>query len=155
MREEGSGSGYRWGDVFGSGSAAVVREATDPRDGTSWALKMSREASLAASVRLRREARLLAEVAGPGWVGVREVIATPTGPGLVLERLQGRSSAARSWDAVRDEVAALSQALARLHVTGWVHGDVSARNVLWRPDGRPVPGSGRVAPRSARAAPRR
>jgi hypothetical protein len=94
---------------------------------------------------LRREAAILAAVAGPHVIGVRAVVVDGDDAVLVLDHAGGGSLA--TVLAVRGRIdapevvtvlAPLAAALAAAHARGLVHGDLTPANILFAADGRPM-----------------
>ncbi|WP_298803837.1 serine/threonine-protein kinase [uncultured Pseudokineococcus sp.] len=140
--------------LLGRGGSGEVWRAVEEATGEAAALKVLRTSvpvDEAARARLRDEAALAAALDGPHLVrlqGVTETAATaasPPRPVLVLEHALGGSlgalvAARGALDAgeVVTLLVPLAGALADLHASGVVHGDVSPGNVLFAEDGRPL-----------------
>ncbi|GAA2023877.1 hypothetical protein GCM10009756_12550 [Pseudokineococcus marinus] len=140
--------------LLGRGGSGEVWRALEEATGEAAALKVLRTsvpADEAVRARLRDEAALAAALGGPHLVrlrGVTETAATagaPARPVLVLEHALGGSlgalvAARGALDAgeVVTLLVPLAGALADLHASGVVHGDVSPGNVLFAEDGRPL-----------------
>ncbi|MFI5953342.1 diguanylate cyclase [Cryptosporangium sp. NPDC051539] len=94
--------------------------------------------------RFRREAAVLACVDHPGVVQVHAVGEQDGRPYLVMDLVEGQALADRLVVGRLEEQAAavlgaaLADALAAAHRVGLVHRDVKPRNIMVRPDGRPV-----------------
>ncbi|AEV84305.1 serine/threonine kinase protein [Actinoplanes sp. SE50] len=131
-------------EELGRGTHASVYRVQ--RDGREYALKMVHADVLdraGATAAFRREAALLACVDHPSVGRVYDVGETDGTPFLIMELVQGMSLAA-----LRDQrpvsvveavaiTAELAAALAAAHRVGIVHRDVTPRNIIVLPDGRP------------------
>ncbi|MEJ5868134.1 serine/threonine-protein kinase [Pseudokineococcus sp. 5B2Z-1] len=140
--------------LLGRGGSGEVWRAVEEATGEAAALKVLRTSvpvDEAARARLRDEAALAAALGGPHLVRLRGVtetaatVASPPRPVLVLEHALGGSlgalvAARGALDAgeVVTLLVPLAGALADLHASGVVHGDVSPGNVLFAEDGRPL-----------------
>lgn len=95
-----------------------------------------------AAARLRKEARVRAGLAHPHALPLHRLIETREGPLLAGPWLDGGSLATRALPLHPAEALAVVEqiggALDALHAAGWIHGDVSAGNVLFTPDGHAV-----------------
>ena len=133
--------GHRVHRLLGTGSSGRVWAATAP-DGTDVALKVVAGATAAS---LAVEVGVLCGLEHPHVLRLRSVVATSAGPALVLDRAHGGSLAALVGargpldpGEVVTVLTALAGAMADLHARGLVHGDVTAANVLFTGDGRPL-----------------
>lgn len=132
--------GYTLGRLLGTGAASQVWSAVDTRTGRTVALKV-----LAGDLP-RREATVQRRVDHPHVLRVLRTTTTDDDrPVLVTEHAAGGSLAALvaargplDPGEVVTVLTPLAGALADLHERGVVHGDVSAANVLFLADGRPV-----------------
>lgn len=139
-------AGYVVEELLGFGGSGEVWRARDATTGETVALKRLRgRDDPAARDLLRREAALLASLAGPHVMPLRAVLSTPDGPVLVLDYAAGGSLAGLRATRPRLEPGEivtlgvpLANALADLHSRGVVHGDLSPSNVLFSADGRPM-----------------
>ncbi len=138
---------YRILRELGRGGMGVVYQAEDPALGRRVAVKQVLAAGAADPellLRFRREADALARVNHPGVVRVHAVEATPQGPLLVTELIEGEGLDARLArgplppEEARRLVAAVADAVAALHAAGVIHRDLKPSNVMVRPDGSPV-----------------
>jgi serine/threonine-protein kinase len=131
---------FRLGRALGEGGMGTVHEAVDVSMDRPVALKLLRK-ELATDVhqlqRFEREARAAAKLSHPNVVGVTELVRDPAlGLALVMERLAGRSLAARLDDGPLSEREAVDVAmqaldgLAAAHAAGMVHRDLKPSNVF-------------------------
>ncbi|HWC34319.1 MAG TPA: protein kinase [Mycobacteriales bacterium] len=139
--------GYTVTDLIGFGATGEVWRGRDETTHEPVALKRLWEPATEGLVlRLRQDAAVVAEVAGPHAVRVLEVAALPGGEVvLVMDLAEGGSLAAllaRRGRLHPSEVVTilgpLAQSLADLHRRGLVHGDLTPANVLFAADGRPM-----------------
>lgn len=137
--------GYEAEELVGFGASGEVWRGRDTVSGETVALKRLRVPDEAANARLRREAALLAAVAHPHLLRLRDTVRTDGSWVLVLDFAAGPSLAALLRDRERlrpgevvTALAPLAAALARAHGAGLVHGDVTPGNVLFTEDGRPL-----------------
>jgi eukaryotic-like serine/threonine-protein kinase len=138
-------TGYVVDELIGFGGTGEVWRALDNGSGETVALKRLRNRGTTATERLRREAALLATVAGPHVIGVRGVIVEGDEAVLVMDYAAGGSLAAVLGARERlpaPEVvtilAPIASALAAAHARGLVHGDLTPANILFTADGRPL-----------------
>jgi hypothetical protein len=138
--------GYTLGEWLGAGGSGTVWAATRDLDGTAVAVKVvpcgpdSRAAA--------RELAVLAGVPVDGVLRLHEavgLVGEPPVVALVLDRAEGgslqRALDGRGHLSVGESVTVLApvaRALAGLHASGVVHGDVSPANVLLERSGRPL-----------------
>lgn len=126
------------------GNFSVVYRCRDSSLPRQLAVKTARPDAAdpaAARRRLRREARLRAAVRHPHILELYRVVRAQCGPLLVSPWLAGGTLAERVRGAMQPAevlplAAGLAGALDALHAAGWLHGDVSAGNVLFDGDGR-------------------
>jgi hypothetical protein len=137
--------GYEAEELVGFGASGEVWRGRDTVTGETVALKRLRLPDEAANSRLRREAALLAAVAHPHLLRLRDTVCTDGSWVLVLDFAAGPSLAALLRDRERlrpgevvTALAPLAAALARAHSAGLVHGDVTPGNVLFTGDGHPL-----------------
>ncbi|WP_205752101.1 diguanylate cyclase [Cryptosporangium phraense] len=144
---------------LGRGNDTVVYRArrTSPNGTSAHGLAAARHPDYAVKVlgiaatvgddarhRFRREAAVLACVDHPGVVQVHAVGEQEGRPYLVMDLVEGQALADRLVVGRLDEAAAaalgaaLADALAAAHRVGLIHRDVKPRNIMVRPDGRPV-----------------
>lgn len=135
--------GFETGRFLGFGGSGEVWAATASGSGAPVALKVLRPAADPQAA--RRESALMRRLDHPHVVRLIDVVDTGGGLVLVLERASGGSLAALVGargpldpGEVVTVLTPLAQALADLHARGLVHGDVSAGNVLFADDGRPL-----------------
>jgi tetratricopeptide (TPR) repeat protein/tRNA A-37 threonylcarbamoyl transferase component Bud32/TolB-like protein len=141
---------YRVDGVIGQGGMGVVFAATHLQLQTRVVLKVirpDRERQPGAAVRLLREARASARLAGEHVVRVMDVGTLATGaPFIVMERLEGRDLGAELRaegalgvaDAV-EYVLQACEAVAQAHAAGIIHRDLKPSNLFLtrRSDGSP------------------
>ncbi|MEP7309442.1 MAG: serine/threonine-protein kinase [Acidobacteriota bacterium] len=138
---------YRLTEKVGEGSFGGVYRAWDPDLQREIAIKIlhSRVSDAQLKERLLREGRALAKVRHPNVVSVFGVEAHGDRVGLCMEFVHGAtleselvaqgSLTAREATAVGEEVC---RALSAVHLAGFVHRDVKARNVMREESGRIV-----------------
>jgi serine/threonine protein kinase len=136
--------GYVVEELLGFGGAGEVWRAREVATEEAVALKRLRTRGPAATERLRREAGLLATVAGPHVIGVRRLLVEGDEAVLVMDFAAGGSLAdvlaARGRLPVPEVVtvlAPIAAALAAAHAHDLVHGDITPANILFTADGRP------------------
>lgn len=136
--------GYVVEELLGFGGAGEVWRAREVATQEAVALKRLRTRGPAATERLRREAGLLATVAGPHVVGVRRLLVEDDEAVLVMDLAAGGSladllAARRRLPApeIVTVLAPIAAALAAAHSHDLVHGDITPANILFTADGRP------------------
>ena len=130
---------YELGALLGEGSFGAVYEAYDRRHERPIALKILRRTSSEALLRFKREFRVLAELSDPSLAALYDLHGEGERWYFTMERIVGVpfDEWVRDPDRLRPSLAALGDALSRLHARGVVHRDLKPSNVL-------VDGSGRV-----------
>ncbi|MER2133836.1 MAG: serine/threonine-protein kinase [Arthrobacter sp.] len=137
---------WRVGRCLGSGSSSSVWLVEQRAGGRRYALKMPLERGPAGEdFELRRELAILSKYRHENLLGVEGILATASGPGLLLEYAPGdslaRLLAVRGTLSAGEAVTvlvAVGRALACLHAEGAAHGDVAPGNVLFTANGKPL-----------------
>jgi tetratricopeptide (TPR) repeat protein/TolB-like protein len=151
QRAAASDGGETWGPLqiveqVGQGSFGAVYRAYDPRLSRDVALKLLKETGpqRAASTSIE-EGRLLARIRHPNVVTVYGADVADGQAGLWMEFISGGTleEALRAQGPFGAPEAAaigatLCSALAEVHASGLVHGDIKAQNVMREPGGRVV-----------------
>jgi hypothetical protein len=148
MREHGTWvvPGYVAEELIGLGATGEVWRGRAIDTSETVALKrLQSGATDRARRELEREAALLAAIDHPHLLRVRELVSTAEDTVLVLDHAAGGSLASllrrrgrlRPGEVVT-VLAPVAAALAHAHDMGLVHGDVSAANVLFTAEGRPL-----------------
>lgn len=132
-------------EELGRGAHSVVYRAR--REGQAYAVKLSQEtdanALAEAKKRFRREAVLLARARHPGLPTAIEVGEWEGKPYLVLELVEGKTLAEALLDGPMPEGRLIAFALAfadildTIHQQGWIHRDVTPKNILIDSSGAP------------------
>jgi hypothetical protein len=137
--------GYVVDELIGFGGTGEVWRAHEVVTGETVALKRLRSRGAAATERLRREAALLATVAGPHVIGVRRLVVEGDEAVLVMEHAAGGSLATVLGvrgrlppPEVVTVLAPIAAALAAAHARDLIHGDITPANILFTADGRPL-----------------
>lgn len=138
-------TGYRVLRALGAGGTADVYAVEPPSGGTPVALKRMHGISPDALLRLKREFRAVEHLSHPNLVRLHELGEDADGLYFTMELVDGvdlRSYCLREEDRgegrlhrLAEALPQLLDALAYLHASGVVHGDLSPRNVLVRGDG--------------------
>jgi eukaryotic-like serine/threonine-protein kinase len=125
-------AGYVLEAPLGRGGQATVFAARRARDDRRVALKLPASDDAAARARIAAEARVLDELVAHRLAGIVEAIETCddlAAPWIAMERLAvapPQPGEPEAW------LRALLEALDGLHAHGWMHGDLSPRNVMLR-----------------------
>src|ERR1700722_19755611 len=145
MNERFALEGYVVDELIGFGGTGEVWRAREVETGETVALKRLRTRGAAATERLRREAALLASVAGPHVIGVRRLVVEGDEAVLVMDHAVGGSLATvlgvrgrLPAPEVVTVLAPIAAALAAAHASDLVHGDITPANILFTADGRPL-----------------
>lgn len=122
--------------VLGVGASGIVFRAHDRARGREVAIKLPRRAEApqrwAARARLLREAEALGAVRHRHVVGLHEVGVADGFAYLVMQALDAAplDRRALTWRAALTVGRQIGGALAAVHAAGWVHRDVTPRNIL-------------------------
>jgi serine/threonine protein kinase len=137
--------GYIVDELIGFGGTGEVWRAHEALTGETVALKRLRTRGAAATERLRREAGVLATVAGPHVIGVRRLVVAADEAVLVMDHAAGGSLAtvlgvrgSLPAPEVVTVLAPIAAALAAAHARDLIHGDITPANILFTADGRPL-----------------
>jgi len=148
--DERSATGFRWGSLevgarIGEGSYGEVYRAFDPWLDRNVALKLQRPGASALGSEQLEEARRLARVRHHNVLSVYGSARHDGRAGLWSELIEGETLAdivARQGSFGMEETLRigrdLAHALAAIHASELVHGDVKAANVMREPNGRIV-----------------
>lgn len=129
----------------GEGPVGVTYRALDQRDGRRVLVRQA-GVDTAESAALRREARLLKGLRHPNLVQLldsgerdgRAFSVLAEEDGVSLERLPAAWRASMGQRALSELLAPVLSALEAVHEAGFLHGDISPRNILLRRDGTPL-----------------
>lgn len=130
---------------IGRGGNGEVWRGRDVTTGDAVAIKSLRGKGQPLVERLRREAAVLASVAGPHVVGLRDLVVDDDRAFMVMDLAEGGSVA--EILEVRERIPAaevvtilapIASALAAAHARDLVHGDITPGNILFTTDGRPL-----------------
>jgi serine/threonine-protein kinase len=135
---------YRVEKRLGSGGMGEVFLASDERLGRRVAIKRLRPGSELdrQSERLRREARVAAQLSHPAVVQVYDIVEDGSSLSIVMEYIEGRTLDRLTADGLPDPRLAVrlardvAEGLAAAHAAGLVHRDLKAENVIVTADGR-------------------
>jgi serine/threonine protein kinase len=137
--------GYVVEELLGFGATGEVWRAREVATGEPVALKRLRPRGATAVDRIRREAGLLAQVAGQHVIGVRRLVVDDDETVIVMDLAAGGSLAAvmaargrLPAPEVVTTIAPVCAALAAGHSHDLVHGNVTASNIVFSADGRPL-----------------
>ncbi|MDX1575433.1 MAG: protein kinase, partial [Kiloniellales bacterium] len=130
---------------IGEGPFGVAHRGLDQRDGRRVILRQA-DAETPGGAALGREARLLRSLRHPNTVQLLDAgerdgttyVVLGEEDGLSLERLPAAWRASMGQRTVVELLAPLLSALDAVHRAGFLHGDISPRNILLRRDGTPV-----------------
>ena len=130
-------------DLLGSGGQATVLLAYDPDSQRHVVVKWYPAGSLARDATGWDEARVLCSVDHPHVVRCLGIEADERGEYLLLEPILGESLESRLRRPVATDQAIawaidIADAIGALHAVGWVHRDLSPRNIVVNRDGRAV-----------------
>jgi serine/threonine protein kinase len=130
-------------DALGRGGMAAVYRVRDVKTGEKLALKRSwardSRRALRRRVLLEREFHTLAQLSHPRIIEVYDYGVDEDGPYFTMELLDGADldrAGPLPWQEACALLRDIASSLAILHSRGWVHRDVSARNVRRTADGR-------------------
>ncbi len=136
---------YRLLERIGEGPVCVTYRGLDQRDGRRVVVRQAGPES-PESAALRREERLLQSLRHQNLVQLLEsgerdgnaFIVLTEEDGLSLERLPAAWRASMGQRTLIELLEPLLSALESVHQAGFLHGDISPRNILLRRDGTPV-----------------
>ncbi|HKP58416.1 MAG TPA: protein kinase [Polyangiales bacterium] len=130
-------------DALGRGGMAAVYRVRDIKTGEKLALKRSWARDSQRAIRrralLEREFHTLAQLSHPRIIEVYDYGVDEDGPYFTMELLDGADldrAGPLPWQEACALLRDIASSLAILHSRGWVHRDVSARNVRRTADGR-------------------
>ncbi|HKU39389.1 MAG TPA: protein kinase [Polyangiales bacterium] len=130
-------------DALGRGGMASVYRVRDVKTGEKLALKRSwardSQRALRRRALLEREFHTLAQLSHPRIIEVYDYGVDEDGPYFTMELLDGADldrAGPLPWQEACALLRDIASSLAILHSRGWVHRDVSARNVRRTADGR-------------------
>jgi Protein kinase domain len=139
---------YQLGDEIARGAIGVVLRGTVTATGEPVAVKRLRPETAGhpeSVVGFLGEAEILSQLAHPGIVRLRELLAESDGYALVLDLLEGadlrrrvRGGGPLAPALAVSVAAAVADALAYLHAQGYLHGDIKPGNIVLPDDGSPA-----------------
>jgi eukaryotic-like serine/threonine-protein kinase len=149
-------TGYKVVEPLGSGGMGIVYRALRLATGEAVALKTIPIRSADALSAIRREIYSLGRLDHPGVVGILDQGVIAGRPWYAMELIEGDTfedylqkthghggrrsleHGRNQWQKTFEILAQVCDALACLHAHGFVHCDLTPRNIIIRPDGRPV-----------------
>ena len=130
---------YKLGRVLGQGSFATVRLATNKSDGSKWAIKVIKRASLAPDdeAALATEISIMERAVHPNIIRLKEVFDTPNHVYLVMEVMTGGELFDRIVEKehytekeAKKALVEVVDAILYCHDRGIVHRDLKPENLL-------------------------
>lgn len=131
---------YKLGRVLGQGSFATVRLATNKSDGSKWAIKVIKRASLAPDdeAALATEISIMERAVHPNIIRLKEVFDTPNHVYLVMEVMTGGELFDRIVEKehytekeAKKALVEVVDAILYCHDRGIVHRDLKPENLLY------------------------